>query len=299
MDAYIAALKAASACRAPTPDPFHIGNVIDHRDAFRQKLFTIRARQQELADAVTHRLAPYMPEGTHFRGAVVLAVPYFSCGGFSSDTAFFVDVGCLDDNLDNDFTALTYLVAHETYHAVQARLFFQGIDDLSKVNSDEDGVEYLFGLLLTEGSATYVAPPGELPDTRGPLTRLDRQNAQANANRLSQDFLVTSMLIERTARSSAPAQAAQDGYKIGFSGDGFQEMSYFVGARMLGDIDSAWGRTALVCIMQLPPEQFVLAHNALAKADKHLYRLSDGAVGAARVLELHRRGRSFETCRNR
>lgn len=298
MDNYVAALRAASACQAPTPDPFRVGDVIAHRDTYRRKIEAIHARQAELANAVAQRLSPYMPAGASFTGSVVLAVPYFSCGGFSADSAFFIDVRCLDDDLDNDFAALTYLVTHETYHAIQSHYFFQAVDDPSKVHNTNDAVEFALAALLTEGSATYVAPPGELPDTPGPLTRLDREFALTNANRLRQNFLLMSMLINEAAHSHTPAQTAQDVYSIGFSGDAYQEMGYYVGARMAHDIEAAWGRPALVCVAQLPPEQFVLADDAATASDTHALRLSADAVAAARTLARHRRGRRFETCRH-
>src|SRR5262245_31044697 len=73
MDNYVAALRALSACQAPTPDAFGVADIIANPDAYRRKVATLRERQQELADAVAARLARYLPEGADFSGDIVLA----------------------------------------------------------------------------------------------------------------------------------------------------------------------------------------------------------------------------------
>ena len=123
MDAYVEALRALSACAAPNPDPFGVAAILQNRDAFRRKIVALRERRDERSAAVAQRLRPYVPADFSCHGDVVLAVPYFSCGGFAQQGWFFLDVGCLDDDIASDFDAVVLLIAHETYHAVQARLF--------------------------------------------------------------------------------------------------------------------------------------------------------------------------------
>ena len=73
-------------------------------------------------------------------------------------------------------------------------------------------------------------------------------------------------------------------YALGFMGNTGQQF-YYVGAIMAQKIELAFGRTALVCIMALTPEQFVLAYDAAGSvpgvdADP----IGPGAVIAARNL---------------
>lgn len=296
MDAYVAALHGAAACQAPSPDPFGIADVIAHAAAYRSKVAAISARQAELETFVADRIRPYLAPGATFSGDVVLAVPYFSCGGFAAAQSFFIDIRCLDDDIDNDFTALALLVAHETYHAVQQRDFAAGIDDPASARTGLEAASFMFNALLWEGSAQWVGAPHLLPQTGGgPLTRLNRSEAASNTRRINADFLLLSILIDRAARSRTPSQAAADGYRIGFSGSTFEQMGYYVGARMASDIEAAWGAPALVCVMLLPSEQFALAHDAVATADGP--RLSPEAIAAARALSRRHRGAQFEQCR--
>ncbi len=296
MDAYVAALRGASACQAPTPDPFRVADVIANTDVYRRKVAAISARQDELARFVSERITPYLAPGASFSGDVVLAVPYFSCGGFSAADAFFIDLRCLDADIDNDFTALALLISHETFHAVQQRDFAGGIEDPAEVRSGLDAASFMFNALLWEGTAQWIGTPRLLPTTGGgPLTRLNRAEATTNARRIEADFLLFSVMAERAAQSRAPAQAAEDGYRIAFSGSTFEQMGYYVGARMAADIEAAWGAAALTCVMLLPSEQFVLAHDAAAPAEAP--HLSPNAVAAARRLARRHRGRQFEQCR--
>lgn len=300
MDAYIAALRGLSACRAPTPDVFHAGAILDHLDLYRRKITALRARQGELADSIATRLTPYVPAGTQFHRAVVLAVPYFSCGGFERGEYFFIDVGCLDSDIANDFAALEVLVAHETFHGLQARTFYPALEDADQVVDVSTGLEYLFGKLLWEGTAVYVSGAEELLHFQngGPFTRLTQKYLSDNAGRVSSNFQLLTILFAYTA-AAPPGQAqarAEAAEKIAFNGgSSFEEFGYHVGARMARDIEHAWGRAALVCIMQLPAEQFVLAHDAVVSGGAT--RLGSDAVAAARAVAATRRGtQRFEQC---
>lgn len=301
MDAYVAALRAASACQAPDPDPFRVGDVIANAAAYRAKVDALKARQDEIAAAVAARIQNYIPEGMDYRGDVVLAVPYFSCGGFSARGRFFIDVRCLAGDLDSENEALTMLVAHETYHAIQNDLFFG--QEVGPRMTTQGALERLFSALLREGGATYVGRSGgALPDEGGgPMTQLNRRFASENAQRQRTNFALLTILFEHVRRAQEPETAARDAYAIGFSGGTYQEMGYFVGAQMAGDIEAAWGRAALVCVMRLPAEQFVLAHDAVAGAsstEPALLRLGSAAVEAARFVSRRRGGQhGFERCR--
>lgn len=294
MDAYVEALRALSACAAPNPDPFGVAAILQNRDAFRRKVVALRERRDELSAAVAQRLRPYVPAGFSFHGDVILAVPYFSCGGFAQQGWFFIDVGCLDDDIASDFDAVALLIAHETYHAMQARLFAK---DTRELGDREAALASLFSRLLTEGTAKFVAPPESLSARGGRYTRLSRGFAATNGARMPANFDLMTILIEHVLRARDPEAAARQASVIGFNGGTFQEMGYFVGARIARDIEKAWGTSALVCVMQLPPEQFVLAHAAAVGQAAETLRLGPGAVDAARAVARRRGGSTFANCR--
>jgi hypothetical protein len=297
MDNYIAALRALSACQAPTPDPFAVSDIISNPDAYRRKVEALRQQQDDLAEVVAAHLARYMPDGDDYRGEIVLAVPYYSCGGFADQGRFFIDIRCLDEDIDVDFAALTALVAHETYHAIQARYFFP-VGNYEDIRTRNDALTLVLGELLHEGSATHVASQSALPASDGGLlTRINRRFRQDNAQRMGANFALMTMLIEQVARTQDFRAAAESVSQIAFSGGTFQEMGYFVGARMAHDIEAAWGVPALVCVMRLPPEQFALAHDAVAEAGGAQERLGPRAISAARDLARNRRSSgSFRAC---
>jgi hypothetical protein len=286
MDAYVAALRAASACAAPDPDPFAVARVIDERERLRGKVDSIVARSDELSRSVAERLTPDLPSDYDFTGSVVLAVPYFSCGGFSMAGQFFIDVRCLSEDMDSDWEGLALLVAHEIFHVIQERLFWPSPDPNARIGTRADAFALLYAELLMEGSAELVAHTSSLPDSGGgPYTRLSRSFYEANARRMPQNFALTSALLERIAASRGEFDAAARlADSVLFAGE-YEEIGYYVGAQMLADIDRTWGRAALTCIMRLPPEQLVLAHDAVAsKAGSELLRLDAEVVRPAEEL---------------
>ncbi|MGE0046333.1 MAG: DUF5700 domain-containing putative Zn-dependent protease [Hyphomonadaceae bacterium] len=299
MDAYVAALRAASACQAPAEDPFGIGDVIANREIYRAKITALTARQNELTQAVAARLAPFMRDGENFEGSVVLAVPYFSCGGFSREAAFFIDIRCLDADISADWVALELLIAHETFHAIQQRYFARVIENAEEIATLTDAYAYLFGALLWEGSAEYATPSRELGAGGGMLTRIGRQFAASNAQRRRSNFNLLSMMFEYVSHHEGdPRAAAERAYQIAFTGT-FEQFAYYAGAEMAGDIDQAWGRPALLCVMRLPAEEFALAHDAVAEArTDNPRRLGPAAIGAARAVRATRETtQTFESCR--
>ncbi len=301
MDAYVEGLRALSACRAPSEgeDVFRVGAILADPELFRRKVDGLRARQSELASSVADRLTSYVPAGTQFQRAVILAVPYFSCGGFERGEYFYIDVQCLAADIDDDFAALEVLVAHETFHALQARTFFPAPIDAGEIGDVNTGLQYHFGTMLREGTATYVAGTSALLDvpSAGAFTRLGQSFGRENAARLGENFRLLTILFGYAAASPvgqerARAEAVED---LAFDGGSFQEFGYYVGARIAADIEQVWGREALVCVMQLPPEQFILAHEAAVAAEE--LRLGAEAIDAARSVALARSGvHGFERC---
>jgi hypothetical protein len=301
MDAYVAAMRALSACQAPTDDPFNVAQILADRDGFRAKIAALAEHRTELSARVAQMLAPYMPPGPAYHGNVVLAVPYFSCGGFSFEQYFFIDIACMNAGLEGDMDSVRLLIAHETFHAIQAQRYFHVIDEPDEVHDRATALEFMFGSLLWEGMAEHVAPTAELANTTGGgrLTQIFRKFQQDNVNRVRSNFAATSVMFEYVADTTdADAQRrATAAYSVPFSGT-FTQFGYYVGDRMAKDIEDAWGRDALVCVTQLPPEQFVLAHDAVTQNVPEARRLSAPVVAAAQWLASTRHGTgTFERCR--
>jgi len=298
MDAYVAALRALSACQAPEEDPFNVAAILAEPDAYRAKVAAVAAQRDALAAQVEGMLAPYMSAGHNFSGSAVIAVPYFSCGGFAYDAYFFVDIACMNAGLEGDLDSLRLLVAHETFHAIQAETYFDTVDDFGGVTGRDTAIELMFASLLWEGMAEYVASTAPLAESQGGgrITQIFRRFAEDNRNRRRANFASLSLLIGYVAESSdAEARArVENAYNMAFTGT-YEQFAYFSGAQMAADIEQAWGREALVCVTRLPPEQFALAHDAVA-SDPQL-RLAPGAIEAARALATARGGAGFEGCR--
>jgi hypothetical protein len=115
---------------------------------------------------------------------------------------------------------------------------------------------------------------------------------------MPQNFALMGALFDRVAaaRENHGAAATLAGSVL-FAGE-YEEIGYYVGAQMLMDIDHAWGRAALTCIMRLPPEQLVLAHDAVAaKAGDGTLRLGAETARQAHGLARTpgRRGR-YQDC---
>jgi hypothetical protein len=284
MDAYVAALRAASACKAPDPDPFAVSRVIAEPERFRHKVDAIVARGNALSKSVSERLTPYLPSDYTFIGSVVLAVPYFSCGGFSAAGQFFIDVACLSDDIESDWDGLAVLVGHEIFHVIQEKLFWPAPDWKAKIATRADAFAFLFAELLMEGSAELVASTSSLPASGGgPYTRLSRSFYDANARRIPQNFALMNALLDRVAATRSDFEAAANvADSVLFAGE-YEEIGYYIGERMLADIDRAWGRAALRCIMRLPPEQLVLAHDAVAATTARAASSRDGGSETLRL----------------
>lgn len=299
MDAYVAALRALSACAAPADDPFQVAAILQAPDAYRAKAAAIHARQNEMSARASAMIEPYLPAGVDFRGSAVLAVPYFSCGGFADGPLFFVDIACLDNDLSRDIDALTMMIAHETYHSIQAQIYFAFDENAELIRTADEGVSYMFSALLWEGMAEHVASSNALPENGGPLTELNRHFAQDNNQRPRANFLLLTTLIDYVARrGDDPRGAMENAYGIAFSGGTYQQFAYYVGARMAADIEETWGRPTLICIARLPSEQFVLAHDGVADAKGETRRrLGPAAIDAARRIAAARGAAGFETCR--
>ncbi len=284
---FIDGLKKISRCEIPSPDPFRFSALVERRDEIETAIQFLQENQTELAQGVRKMLIPYVPEGMDFSGSVVMAAASFSCGGFAEDGDFFIDLQCISGDIEQEIDAVQYLSAHETYHAIQN----QFVPKPSKAEAEDvanadEARDFIFHQLILEGTASYVADFRDVEGT-GRYSSFSRDLAKSNYRRLDSNFLLFDYLIESLGAGGEPvSQRVQDVYDLGFGGQ-FEELFYYVGAQMAAEIDADFGASALVCIMQLPPENFLLAYQrAIAHGDKlpdsHLLRVA--TYDAARLL---------------
>ncbi len=269
---YIEGLKKISRCETPSPDPFRFTALVERRDEITNALALLQRREKALARDVQKMLAPYAPDGMDFSGSVVIAAASFSCGGFAEGADFFIDLQCVSSEIEEEVGAIQYLSAHETYHAIQHQFVPKPAQtEAAQITNTDEARDFIFHKLILEGTASYVADFRDVDGT-GRYSSFSRDLAKSNYRRLGSNFLLFDYLIESLGAGAEPAsQRAQDVYDLGFGGQ-FEELFYYVGAQMAAEIDADFGSSALVCIMQLPSENFVLAYE---RATDHGDRLAD------------------------
>ena len=290
-DNYIEGLNKLSQCEVPSPDPFRFEALVERRDEIAHALAYLQQREKDLAQEVSRMLSPYAPANMDFSGSVVIAAASFSCGGFAEGGDFFIDLQCLAGEIEEEISAVQYLSAHETYHAIQHQFVPKPIkEEAAQVKNADEARDYIFQKLILEGTASYVA---DFRDAEGDAryVNFSRGLATSNYRRLESNFLLFDYLIESLGfGAGAPSQRVKDVYSLGFGGR-FEELFYYVGAQMAAEIDADYGPAALVCIMQLPSENFVLAYErALDHGDRlpDSHKLRSATFDAARSLSARR-----------
>ena len=283
MDAYIEALRAASRCEVLENDLFRFRFAVKEKENMLRAMDFLKAHEDEIVGFVIEKTAPYFPADKQFSGAIVLSAAGQSCGGFSMDGAFFIDVPCVAEAIEDEYMAIKVLSAHETYHALQYAFFAPFNEDMQQVDSPASALNYLFLNLLLEGSAEFVADSREITgDSR--LAGLLGRFAKKGYGKVNFNLRMLGYAAEVLGEEGDSLQRMGDIYSLGFSGNTGQPF-YYVGAVMAEKIEAALGRKALVCIMALSPEQFVLAYDAASlREGVEATPLGAGAVNAARQL---------------
>jgi hypothetical protein len=283
MDAYIEGLQAASRCEVLENDLFRFRFAVEEKESMTQAIDFLKAREDEIVSFVIEKTAPYFPSDKQFSGAIVLSAAGQSCGGFSMDGAFFIDVPCVAEAVEEEYMAIKVLSAHETYHALQYAFFAPFNEDMELVDSPASAQNYLFLNLLLEGSAEFVADSRVITgDSR--LAGLLGSFAKKGYRRVNFNLRMLGYAAEVLGEEGDSQRRMRDMYSVGYSGNSGQPF-YYVGAVMVEKIEAAFGRGALVCIMALSPEQFVLAYDAASmKEGVETTPVGAGAVSAARQL---------------
>jgi hypothetical protein len=294
MDGFIDAARAAASCEVPERDLYRFRHVVEDQEQIARAIDFLKAREAELAAFVVEKVAPYFPPDKQFSGEIVLAAASWSCGGFSMDGAFFVDVPCVAPSIEEELQAVKILSAHETYHALQYAFFAPFNEDMSAIDTPEAAQAYLFLNLLLEGTAEFVADSRDVPG-EGTLATVFRKFARQGYGSLASHFRWLDYASAVLAVDEASNQRIRDVYDFGFSGSTGQKF-YYVGATMARKIEAVFGRERLVCIISLSPEQFVLAYDA---AVEQAGEVGDYPVGASTLTAARRLGEkntSFRTC---
>lgn len=303
MDNFIAGLKEASRCKAPNPDPFRFAAIVERRAEMEHALGVLTDRQEEIAAEVSRMLTPYVPAGVDFSGGVVIAAASFSCGGFARDAYFFIDLQCIAAEIEEEIDAVKYLSAHETYHAIQSRFVPPPVQpDIEKIANADEALGYIFHELVTEGTASYVADFRKA-EGNGSYAKFSRNAALSNYRRLRLNFLLFDYLTESLSiGTGSPSQRAKDVEELGFGGR-FDELFYYVGEQMAAEVDADFGPSALVCVLQLPAGNFLLAYERAYEKGERLpdsYPLRPATYDAARALAAKQGGTaSLDACLKR
>lgn len=283
MDTYIEGLKAASRCETLDGDIFRFRYAVNEKAELAQAIAFLKSHEGELVDFVIAKTAPYFPADKQFKGEIVLSAAGLSCGGFSMDGAFFIDVPCIAGDVEDEFAAIKILSAHETYHALQYVFFAPFNEDMQVVDTPAAAQDYLFMSLLTEGAAEFVAESRDVTGD-GSLAKLFRDFAVKGYQKVNYNLRMVGYAAEVLGQEGDSNRRVRDIYNLGFMGDNGQPF-YYVGAVMAQKIEAAFGREALVCIMTLSPEQFVLAYNSAASMPgTDAAPIGIGAVRAAQEL---------------
>lgn len=269
--------------KAGNIDIFRFRYAVNEKEELVQAIAFLKSHENEMVDFVTAKNAPYFPADKQFKSEIVLSAAGLSCGGFSMDGAFFIDAPCIAGDVEDEFAATKILAAHETYHALQYVFFAPFNEDMQIIDSPAAAQDYLFMSLLTEGTAEFVAFSRDVSGD-GSLATLFRDFAVKGYQRVNQNLRMVGYAAEVLGQQGDSNRRIRDIYNAGFMGDTGQPF-YYVGAVMAQKIETAFGREALVCIMALSPEQFVLAYDAAAsKPGTDAAPIGIGAVRAAREL---------------
>jgi len=280
MDAYVEARRAAANCETPERDIFRFAEIIQRREELRAEIALLETRGKEIGDTIADMLSAYTPTEISFSGAAVVVTGSPSCGGWSKGSAFFVDMPCLK----GDHDGLTYLAAHETYHAIQSSFMMAA--------PEGDGAPAIFSDIIREGTASVVADFSEI-ETDGAYTQLSQRIIKTNDRRMDANFDLLNMAFFYLIKSG-DKEASQKAETIGLSGF-FDSPFYAIGAGMTRLIDSVYGRDALLCLMAAAPEQFFLAYDRAARETGET-RLGANVMDAAKKSSSSKNAANAKAC---
>lgn len=297
MAAFLAGLKAAAKCAAPENDAYEFGALVANKSEFRAVVDYFKNRAPEIEAYVSESLAPFVPATTSYNGELVLSIVGNNCGGFSMDGKFYLALSCIRTEAETEFEAAKLIASHETYHALQYDFFAPFDEDISHVKTRDEAFEYLFMNLLLEGSAEFVADSSVI-DGRGTLSGILRRFARTAHRQMPYLIRLFGYSADILDGGDDIEARIEDVYSLGFGGQNGQ-IFYYAGAAMVKHVDETYGRDALICIMSKPPEQFVRAYDAAARANSSEERPALSAAmrkAADRLSRKRAKDQRFEAC---
>ena len=267
MENYLAGLRGLSECKTPEPDPFRFKSLIEKRALMEKSIDYLTVNRDDLIERVHDNLLPYVPANLEFDGKAIIAAASFSCGGFSNHGMFFIDLPCLAPDIEGEYEAVSQLITHETYHAMQNRFASKPMVSKEEVATNVQAWDYMFHRLAIEGSASFV---GDMQNIKGDgrYAKYSRDVARRSFRHLDYNFQLLGILMEAIGNDPASVKTRfPEIYGLAFDGS-FGELSYFTGQQMTAEIVHSFGAQSLPCLLAQPPENFALAyHQALADGD--------------------------------
>ncbi len=294
MDAFIKGLNAAAECRVPENDVYLFGPLVEEKEKFRAAVAFFKERSAEIEAYVAETLSPYAPEDLDYEGALVLSVVGNNYGGFSMDGRFYLALNCLRNSYEEEYETAKLLSAHETYHAIQYAFFHPFDEGINRVKTVDDAFDYLFMNLVLEGTAELAADSRALTGS-GLLTDFMKDLARGAYRNLPLQTRRFGYAADILEGGGDVQQRIRDIYETGFTGGGGQ-VFYYVGAAMGRIIDDRYGRDALVCILALPPEQFVRAYQSAAGGEDAPALSAAMEKAANRLGKKRAKTSRYETC---
>lgn len=262
LDALLRGLEAASRCEVPEDDPFRFGPVVRNKAGFEQAVAFLERHASDIEEFVVRSVTPFVPADLEWSGSIVLSIVGNPCGGFGTKGRFFLALNCLVAHPESDYSAVRVVSAHEVYHALQDAFFHPRDGEFDDVASFEAALSQLFWWLETEGTAEYVGDSRQIEGS-GVLSGFLGGFARDGYGRIPLYLRFLGYAADILAAADDYRERVRDVYELGFSGTG-RQVFYYAGAAMTAHLDRTYGREALVCILGLPSEEFVLAYQATA-----------------------------------
>jgi hypothetical protein len=223
IDTYLDTLRAALGKKPMTAHPFQWQFAIAQAPQMKVLIHDVREGQAAIGTRLTKALAPYLDPDARLAVTVHFIVGGVSAGWEDGAHDFYVGVPFYK----GDVEGVVWTMQHELFHNVQAAAFAGQARDLERLNPREREVYRLLDELFREGTATYVADLAAFRDT--PYIHEMRGPADANAGRMSDDFVLLDTLIYRLAHDDT--SRFETLRSVGFDW-GWQNPLYYAGAAM-------------------------------------------------------------------
>jgi hypothetical protein len=260
LENYLKERQNAANCKHNKNNYFRFNQLIEERLSIAELVESISNNDTLQTQDMIRRYTPTGIGGS-FSAKVMVGTP--SCGGWSTQQSFYVDLPCIG----HDKQGLTYLIAHETYHLVQNQFMPAKPKNL---------LERFIYEMLQEGSAMVVANMEDVTSP-GSYTELNIRQIRKNKSRQPLNWslfnMLTLSLLDEDSESNWNTV-----YNIGFSGS-FDAPMYSIGSIVFDSVTKDIGTNKILCWLEHQPMQVMryFLNSDYANAQKiHLdQRVSD------------------------